>query len=70
MVVDETPPRCSLATEIVALVSEKAFAALKAPPVAVTAPHTPVPFARELERAYLPSPDKIVAAVRKVLAYR
>ena len=70
VVVDETPPRCSLATDIVALVSEKAFAALKAPPVAVTAPHTPVPFARELERAYLPSPDKIVAAVRKVLAYR
>lgn len=70
VVVDETPPRCSLAGDICALVAEKAFASLKAPPLAVTAPHTPVPFARELETAYVPSPDKIEAAVRKVLGYR
>jgi len=29
-----------------------------------------VPFARELESAYLPSPAKIAAAVRKSLEYR
>ena len=54
VVVDEAPPRCSLATDIVSLVAGKAFASLKAPPVMVTPPHTPVPFARELESAYLP----------------
>lgn len=70
IVVDESPPRCSLATDISALVAEKAFASLKAPPAMVTAPHSPIPFARELESAYLPSPAKIVAAVRKTLAYR
>lgn len=70
VVVDESPPRCSLASDIMGIVSEKAFASLKAPPQAVTPPHTPIPFARELESAYLPSPDKIVAAVRKTLAYR
>jgi pyruvate dehydrogenase E1 component beta subunit len=70
IVVDESPPRCSLATDIAALASEKAFASLKAPPALVTAPHTPVPFARELESAYLPSPAKIEAAVRKTLAWR
>lgn len=70
VVVDEAPPRCSLATDIVALASEKAFASLKAPPQMVTAPHTPVPFARELEKAYLPSPGKVEAAVRNVLDYR
>jgi pyruvate dehydrogenase E1 component beta subunit len=70
VVVDESPPRCSLATDIAALVAEKAFASLKAPPVLVTAPHTPVPFARELERAYLPCVEKIEAAVRKTLAWR
>jgi pyruvate dehydrogenase E1 component beta subunit len=70
VVVDEAPPRCSLATDIAALVSEKAFASLKAPPALVTAPHTPIPFARELESAWLPSPDKIEAAVRKTLAWR
>ena len=70
VVVDETNPRCSLAGDICAMVAEKAFASLKAPPLSVTPPHTPVPFARELETAYLPSIAKIEAAVRKVLSYR
>ena len=70
VVVDEAPPRCGLAVDIAALVAEKAFASLKAPPVMVTPPHTPVPFARELESNYLPSADKIEAAVRKTLAWK
>ena len=70
VVVDESPPRCSLASDIAALVAAKAFSSLKAPPELVTAPHTPVPFARELERAYVPSPAKIEDAVRRILAYR
>ena len=69
IVADESPPRCSLATDIAALVASKAFSALKAPVELVTAPHTPVPFARELERAYLPSPAGIEAAVRRTLDY-
>lgn len=70
VVVDEAPPRCGLAADICALVANKAFVSLKAPPQAVTPPHTPVPFARELESAYLPSADRIEAAVRKSLAWR
>lgn len=70
VVVDEAPPRCGLATDLIALACNKAFASLKAPPEAVTPPHTPVPFARELESAYLPSVDKIEAGVRKVLGWR
>ncbi|WP_066553567.1 alpha-ketoacid dehydrogenase subunit beta [Croceicoccus bisphenolivorans] len=69
VIVDEAPPRCSLATDLAALVANKAFASLRAPIEMVTAPHTPIPFARELESAYLPNPDKIEAAVRKALAY-
>lgn len=70
VIVDEAPPRCSLATDLAALVANKAFSSLKAPIEMVTAPHTPVPFASELEQAYLPSPDDVEAAVRKTLAYR
>lgn len=70
IVVDEAPPRCGLATDIISLVTNKAYASLKAPPEMVTPPHTPVPFARELEKAYLPSPDKIAAAVQKTLAWK
>ncbi|WP_156680944.1 alpha-ketoacid dehydrogenase subunit beta [Sphingomonas profundi] len=70
VVVDESPPRCSLAADVAAMVCNKAFASLKAPPELVTPPHSPVPFARELERAYLPQPSVIADAVRKTLAYR
>lgn len=70
LIVDEAPPRCSLATDLSALVAQKAFASLKAPIDMVTPPHSPVPFARELESAYLPSPDKIVASAVKLMSYR
>jgi pyruvate dehydrogenase E1 component beta subunit len=70
IVADESPPRCSLASDIAGLVANQAFAALRAPVELVTAPHSPVPFARELERAYVPTAGRIEAAVRKALAYR
>jgi pyruvate dehydrogenase E1 component beta subunit len=69
VIVDEATPRCSIATDIAALVADKAFEALKAPIRRVTAPHTPVPFAPSLEKLYIPSPEKIAAAVRDVYGY-
>jgi pyruvate dehydrogenase E1 component beta subunit len=68
IVVDENPPRCSLASDIAAIVAAKAFRSLKAPVEMVTAPHTPVPFSPALERAYIPGPQKIEAAIRRTLA--
>lgn len=70
IIVDEAPPRCNLATDIAALAGFKAFSSLRSPIEMVTAPHTPVPFAVELETAYLPSAEKIEAAVRRSLGYR
>ena len=69
VVVDESSPRCGMAADISALVSQNAFGALKAPIKMVTPPHTPVPFAPEIEDFYIPSPDKIEAAVREVVGY-
>ena len=69
IVVDESSPRCSIASDIAGMVASEGFDLLKAPVQMVTAPHTPVPFSRELERAYVPSPDDIAAAVRKAVAY-
>ncbi len=68
VIVDEAHPRCNMATDISALVSQNAFAALKAPIVMVTPPHTPVPFSPDLEDLYIPDPAKIEAAVRLVMA--
>lgn len=70
VVVDEAPQRCGLAVDIAALAAQNAFASLKAPVELVTAPHSPVPFALELERAYLPSAERIEAAARKTLDWR
>ena len=69
VVVDEATPRCNMATDIAALVADRAFRALKAPVRRVTAPHTPVPFAPSLERLYIPDPERIAAAVRSVWSY-
>jgi pyruvate dehydrogenase E1 component beta subunit len=64
IVVDEDNPRCSMATDLVSLVSTQAFDYMDAQPQALTAPHTPVPFSPPLENFYIPSVDKIVAAIR------
>jgi hypothetical protein len=67
VVVDESHPRCSMATDIVSLVTENIFGALKAAPKTVTGPHAPVPFSPVLEDMYVPSPAKIEAAVLAVM---
>jgi len=70
VVVDEATPRCSMATDISALVAQKAFSALKAPIQMVTAPHTPVPFADNLEDLYIPDANRIAAAARTAMEYQ
>jgi pyruvate dehydrogenase E1 component beta subunit len=67
VVVDESTPRCSMASDIAELAVTRAFEHLKTAVQTVTAPHTPVPFAVSLEDEYIPSPAKIEAAVRRVL---
>jgi pyruvate dehydrogenase E1 component beta subunit len=67
---DEAYPRCSIAADVSSLVAEKAFGSLKAPIAKVTAPHSPVPFAKALEDAFVPSPERIAAAVLQTVAYK
>lgn len=55
--------------EIAAQIQERAFTSLDAPVGRVGSEFTPVGFSRILERAILPSTDKVLDAARKVLAY-
>ncbi|HTR04173.1 MAG TPA: thiamine pyrophosphate-dependent enzyme [Thermoanaerobaculia bacterium] len=55
--------------EIAAFIQQEAFASLDAPVGRVGSEFTPVGFSRILERAILPSSDKVLAAARKVLEY-
>ena len=70
VVLDEASPRCNIATDVSALVAQKAFGSLKAPIRMVTPPHTPVPFSDVLEDEYLPNPAKVAAAVPDVMRYK
>jgi pyruvate dehydrogenase E1 component beta subunit len=70
VVVDEASPRCNMATDISALVAQEAFDVLTAPIVMVSPPHTPAPFAANLEKLYLPDAAKIEAAVLSVVNHK
>ena len=55
--------------EVAATIAEKAFEFLDAPVLRVTAPDTPVPYAPELEEAFLPNARTLLAAARKLAEY-
>lgn len=67
VVVDESAARCGFGHDVAALVASKGFGSLRAPIQLVLPPHTPVPFSAPLERAWIPGPEKIEAAVRAVV---
>jgi pyruvate dehydrogenase E1 component beta subunit len=69
VIVDESNPRCSLASDIAGLVAQEAFGALRAPIQQVTGPHTPVPFADSLEDLFIPDAARVAAAVKTVVDY-
>ena len=68
VVVDENWRSGSLAAEVMARLMEQAFYDLDAPVARVCSEEVPVPYARHLEEAALPQPDKIVAAVKRLFA--
>jgi pyruvate dehydrogenase E1 component beta subunit len=67
VIVDEGWRTGSLAGEVAAQLGERAFWDLDAPIGRVCSAEVPIPYARHLEIAALPSVDAIVAAAREVL---
>ena len=70
VVVDEGWRSVSLAAEVVARIAEQAFYELDAPPARVCTAEVPIPYAKHLEEAALPHPDRIVETVRTLLGMR
>src|SRR5579859_282926 len=68
VVADPSHELCSVASEVAAIVAEQGFWHLQAPVQRVTTPHTHIPFSPPLEAPLYPNPDRIAAAVRKVMA--
>jgi pyruvate/2-oxoglutarate/acetoin dehydrogenase E1 component len=66
VVIDEATPRCGIASDIAALCVDRGFDFLNAPVKRVTAPHSPVPFSPGLEDAFVPSVERVLAAIREM----
>jgi pyruvate dehydrogenase E1 component beta subunit len=68
VIVDEGWRSGGLAAEVMARLMEQAFYELDAPVARVCSEEVPVPYAKHLEEATLPQPEKIVAAVKGLFA--
>ncbi|MDP2973171.1 MAG: transketolase C-terminal domain-containing protein, partial [Deltaproteobacteria bacterium] len=68
VIVHEAPKTCGLGAEIIALINEKAFLSLQAPIERVTGFDIPVPLLKS-EHYYLPNPQRIAMAVKKVMSF-
>lgn len=69
LVVQEAARSIGVAGQIVSLIARHAFELLDAPPALLAPPDTPVPFAPELEDAYLPSVESVRERLEDLLEY-
>lgn len=67
VVVDEANPHNNTATDIASVMSNIAFDYLDGPIKTVCAPDTPVPFAPNLEQAYIPNADKVMNVAKELI---
>ena len=67
MIVDEGWKSGSISAEIMARINEQAFFELDAPMGRVCSAEVPLPYAKHLEEAALPQPDKIVTMTRQLM---
>ena len=67
VVVEEGWPMAGFGAEISHRVQRECFDSLDAPILRITSTDVPMPYAKTLEKAYLPQPEKVVEAVHQVL---
>ncbi len=70
VVADTANKSCSTASEISSILAEDLFYALKAPVGIVAFDDVPVPFARNLEMQIMPTKEKILNKVLKIMQYQ
>jgi len=67
VVVQESPAAGSWGATVIAQIAEQGFDLLDASPLLVSGDPTPVPYAGQLEEAWMPSAERIAAAIRALL---
>jgi pyruvate dehydrogenase E1 component beta subunit len=68
VIVQEAPRTCGFAAELAAVLAEKAILDLRGPVLRVTGYDVPYPY-WQIEDAYMPSANRIIAAVRRLLEF-
>jgi len=68
VIVQEAPRVCGFAAELAAILAEKAILDLRGPVLRVTGYDVPYPY-WQIEDAYMPSVERVAAAVRKLLDF-
>lgn len=68
-VIQEAPPPGSWGSSLIARIASHHFELLDAPPLLIAADETPIPYAGNLEEAWLPGVERIVAEITKQCAY-
>jgi pyruvate/2-oxoglutarate/acetoin dehydrogenase E1 component len=69
VIVQESPPGGSWGASLISRIATEHFELLDAPPVLISADDTPIPFAGNLEEAWLPGVDRVVDEVHKQAKY-
>ncbi|MFQ5425541.1 MAG: alpha-ketoacid dehydrogenase subunit beta [Gaiellales bacterium] len=69
LVLHEDTRTAGFGAEIAATIAEEAFEHLDAPIQRLTSPDAPVPYAPQLERAYLPQAGDVVTSLRELINY-
>ncbi len=67
VVISEGYPYCGMGGEIAYQIMEGAFDYLDAPVLRVTTPDVPIPMSPPLEEAAIPSPEKVIRAIKEIL---
>jgi pyruvate dehydrogenase E1 component beta subunit len=68
VIVQEAPRTCGFAAELAAILAEKAILDLRGPVLRVTGYDVPYPY-WQIEDAYMPSTERVVAAARRLLEF-
>ena len=67
VIVEESWPLGSIATEVAFKVQREAFDYLDSPVIRVMGGDVPLPYAPTLIEAYLPNPGRVIKAVKEVM---
>ena len=66
VIVEQDRPFCGIGSEVCYQIQNEIFDALDAPIMRVAQEDVPMPYNERLEKAVLPSAEKLIAAVKKI----